>query len=861
MIPDPTTSLIREDTQPEPPAVVDSEQFEQQLEQDALHSEMPHAEPGSKPIAYFVKYVTIEGSKMHLQDIQEVSSEPSSETLEALESKENKGKQIEIFTIAKCARDGNGKVLREDKLREGSKVGKPKFKIQNIEEVSMIIYWPELVEAIRQIVLYYPSEAIGNGASHGIITTRKPYHMFHSYRDEIRKLRESYNQTAQGEGNAISSNSEERKFTSGDSQLTRTSDSGQQNEDPVNLEDFTVSAGMQPLPQLPCNEKLYRQLLCLEDILDRAHKTEVEKEKLCHAVGTANFEMLWYLFRPGTFVFVKDGDRLTGAVVVFAQEKTYQESVYKRNGSWSIICWHLGFDGTKVRRIKLNINIPAYNESRKITDLPVYPIEFAEDRSLLKKLVGLGKKYWEFLRCKYVQAHYRGELLSNKAWYNGRVILDPVTAQGPKTPSKTTQMQVRLIREILPQSTTEYYIYGDDCLLNMNDDNRGAGITGKRYLWEGFDGIDPKDPNTTHLTNRHYFLFPRGIRGFALQSRKWVAFDIDCISDCPRNENALDDLVLGKKQKSIIKALSRSAGAEKSAGGSLGRSGELKDGRREGRIFLLHGPSGVGKTFTAQCVALSTGRPLLSLTCAELGTLETEIERKLDKFFTLASIWDAIILIDEADVYVHSRKKDPKSGNLVAAFLRALETFRNDCHGGIIFLTTNRIFQIDTAVRSRVHIPIYYPPLGEEERKEVYKKCVKDLSQRGFEMPQSSSFLKTMDDMKWNGREISNALQTIASLAEDDHPVDDSLNPTRNIEISNTHIELVVKQLSLFKAYFDESKVGESDVAQGNSERNDEWIWSVEAEEKERTAKVMKQHAEIEKQIEALKLQKQEIQD
>lgn len=39
----------------------------------------------------------------------------------------------------------------------------------------------------------------------------------------------------------------------------------------------------------------------------------------------------------------------------------------------------------------------------------------------------------------------------------------------------------------------------------------------------------------------------------------------------------------------------------------------------EGLIFLLHGPSGVGKTYTAECIAQYSGRPLLSLTVADLG--------------------------------------------------------------------------------------------------------------------------------------------------------------------------------------------------------------------------------------------------
>jgi hypothetical protein len=80
------------------------------------------------------------------------------------------------------------------------------------------------------------------------------------------------------------------------------------------------------------------------------------------------------------------------------------------------------------------------------------------------------------------------------------------------------------------------------------DDNRGDGILGKKFMWEDFLEIDPQE--TPGLTNRHYFLLPREIRGFALQRRKWgmdqlqsrkwrdrtnstaETLDIECISEC-----------------------------------------------------------------------------------------------------------------------------------------------------------------------------------------------------------------------------------------------------------------------------------------------------------------------------------------
>lgn len=58
---------------------------------------------------------------------------------------------------------------------------------------------------------------------------------------------------------------------------------------------------------------------------------------------------------------------------------------------------------------------------------------------------------------------------------------------------------------------------------------------------------------------------------------------------------------------------------------------------------------------TAECIAEATRRPLLSLTCGDIGTDEFMAERTLSKWFQLAEIWGAVMLLDEADVFLEKR--------------------------------------------------------------------------------------------------------------------------------------------------------------------------------------------------------------
>lgn len=57
---------------------------------------------------------------------------------------------------------------------------------------------------------------------------------------------------------------------------------------------------------------------------------------------------------------------------------------------------------------------------------------------------------------------------------------------------------------------------------------------------------------------------------------------------------------------------------------------------------------------SAECFAQCKGRPLISLTIADIGLEQRDVEANLRKWFTLAEDWNAFLLIDEADVFMES---------------------------------------------------------------------------------------------------------------------------------------------------------------------------------------------------------------
>jgi hypothetical protein len=136
---------------------------------------------------------------------------------------------------------------------------------------------------------------------------------------------------------------------------------------------------------------------------------------------------------------------------------------------------------------------------------------------------------------------------------------------------------------------------------------------------------------------------------------------------------------------------------------------DIVAGKSGGTTVLCAGPPGVGKTLTAEVYAEIIQRPLYRVHSGQLGLSVAAMESALKDALTRAQRWGAVMLIDEADVYIKRRDNDMAANAVVGVFLRVLEYFN-----GLLFLTTNRIDDIDEAIVSRCIAMIkFYPPDSE----------------------------------------------------------------------------------------------------------------------------------------------------
>ena len=176
-------------------------------------------------------------------------------------------------------------------------------------------------------------------------------------------------------------------------------------------------------------------------------------------------------------------------------------------------------------------------------------------------------------------------------------------------------------------------------------------------------------------------------------------------------------------------------------------------------------------------------QPLYLISASELGETALEVEESLEQVLELTSKWNAILLLDECDMFLEARSNvDIRRNRLVSGkssiisliynqlsptkanspshpvFLRQLEYYR-----GVMFLTSNRINDFDTAFESRIHLTIHYPPLDTPSRLHVWKTFVQMGEQ---ESRLIDSDLETLAKIEVNGRQIKNIVKTARLLSK-----------------------------------------------------------------------------------------------
>jgi hypothetical protein len=143
---------------------------------------------------------------------------------------------------------------------------------------------------------------------------------------------------------------------------------------------------------------------------------------------------------------------------------------------------------------------------------------------------------------------------------------------------------------------------------------------------------------------------------------------------------------------------------------------DIIKGKSGGTTILCAGKPGLGKTLSAEVYSEATEKVLYKVHSGQLGLKADHVEKNLEEILKRASRWGAVLLLDEADVYIRQRGNDLEHNAVVASFLRTLEYF-----DGLMFMTTNRGDDVDDAILSRCIAVIQYVTPTKEDAKRIWR--------------------------------------------------------------------------------------------------------------------------------------------
>ncbi|KAJ7255682.1 hypothetical protein C8J57DRAFT_1721711 [Mycena rebaudengoi] len=448
----------------------------------------------------------------------------------------------------------------------------------------------------------------------------------------------------------------------------------------------------------------------LLNFIEAQFATTIEQVNNLLPQNLISYETLWTLFRPGTIIHSK----IRGYDRAFKLQSYYTVPCvgFYQNGTY------VDYDGQNFGTRQETLKIPPFEGSAHISTLPFAPLEMRTRKDEIRTALMKRGKRFQMMK-EQCHGEYVGVAIeqgqNKKFSINGRVMIDGTSYN-------------RICADFSweagdDEEAAEALFWAEESL----SVEELAAFKAGQVAWKA----------ARVLTDEEALLATNILRGFSFTEKKWFLLFIENFSEINWN-------------KALVSSQLRAEGS---------KFDDIIKGKGRGLVTVLHGAPGVGKTLTAECIAEYTHRPLYVVSSGDLGTyFGIQSGTRIDKNLDLAHTWKAVLLIDEADVFLEKRTlTDVDRNALVSVFLRLLEYYE-----GILFLTTNRVDTFDPAFQSRIHMALKYENLEAAARKRLWKdflckfKGDADVSEEGYNV---------LAQYDVNGRQIKNAVKTAESLA------------------------------------------------------------------------------------------------
>ena len=187
-------------------------------------------------------------------------------------------------------------------------------------------------------------------------------------------------------------------------------------------------------------------------------------------------------------------------------------------------------------------------------------------------------------------------------------------------------------------------------------------------------------------------------------------------------------------------------------------------------VFNFYGPSGTGKSMTAEAIAGYLNKKVYNVNYAELESKYVgETPKNIRKVFEKAQKDDAVLIFDEADSFLGKRLKNvTQSSDYGVNITRSVMLMELEKYSGIVIFTTNLISNYDDAFKRRILANIKFDLPDEFGRKKIWDIYIN----RGI--PIESNINSTMLSQKYvniSGADIKDMLlyAAVSAIQKNEH--------------------------------------------------------------------------------------------
>lgn len=345
------------------------------------------------------------------------------------------------------------------------------------------------------------------------------------------------------------------------------------------------------------------------------------------------------------------------------EDEDEDESDQDNDDTFYLFCYYIDYDGLCYRPVRKRFSIRRFDGEKAITSFVCFPLRYVENMQQIRE--EHRRRGQSFQKC------INNPHMSHSGW----TLAHNPTGSALKTPSgdvKTEFIDSPTIVDFeeafnespwwkpdfsRPVGISDNWAVNEDQLpiMHWNDYTREKLISDTYDNIQEDDGVtawqrriflanddfikaskqhrfDERNNSHMELRTEDLELLPNRVFAYAFRERKHVALDVTRMRAIAEQTGVLQALAIPKQKKAMIQSLVNSHFEKKELEGKMDSENvgnmtqDIILAKGKGLVILLHGVPGVGKTATAEAVALDKKRPLFSVTCGDIGSEMDDVD-------------------------------------------------------------------------------------------------------------------------------------------------------------------------------------------------------------------------------------------